>query len=72
MLVISYKTTAMIGLLLEQEKTRYTKMANLDHEVVEGLIVLTIETFFWIAVHVSWFLKILILMDVAIKVTDSL
>lgn len=52
MLVISYKATAVIGLLLKQEKTRHTEVADFNHQIVEGLIVLAIETIFRIAVHI--------------------
>ena len=51
MVVVAYKATSAIGLLLEKEETGHTKMANLDHEIVQGLIVGAIETRFRIAVH---------------------
>jgi hypothetical protein len=49
--VVAYKATSAIGLLLEKEETGHTKMANLDHEIVQGLIVGAIETRLRIAVH---------------------
>lgn len=51
MMVITYKATSAIGLLLEKEETGHTKMANLDHEIVQSLIVGAIETRFRITVH---------------------
>ena len=51
MVVITYKATSAIGLLLEEEEAGHTKMANLDHEIVQSLSVGAIETSFWIAVH---------------------
>lgn len=50
-LVVADEATATVSLLFEEEQTRNTKMANLNHEIVQGLIVGTIETIFRIAVH---------------------
>ena len=46
MLVVRHKATAMIGLLFEQERTRHAQVTDLNHEIVQGLIVGAIETIF--------------------------
>lgn len=57
MLIIADEATATVCLLLEKEKTRNTKVANLDHEIVQGLIVGTIKTRLRIAVHKEMFFE---------------
>ena len=55
MTIVSHEATAAVGLLLKKENTRNTQFRNLNHEVVECLIVRAIETVGWIAVHSSSF-----------------
>ena len=49
--VVRDKAAAVISLLLEQEGAGHTQMANLNHQIVQGLIVLAIETLFRIRIH---------------------
>ena len=51
MVFVGHKATAAVGLLLEYEHTRNTKLRNFNHKAVKCLIVLAIEAFFRIAFH---------------------
>ena len=51
MVFVCHKTTAMIGLFLENEKTGNTQLSHFNHQVVQRVIVLTIQALFWITVH---------------------
>ena len=39
MIIVSYEAAAVVCLLLEQEYTGYTKGGNLNHQIVQGLVV---------------------------------
>ncbi len=51
MVIVGYKATAVVGLLLEKKSTRDTQVRNLNHKVFLGLIVLAIQTVFGVGIH---------------------
>ena len=51
MLVVGNETTTTLGLLLVEEDTRHTEVCDLDHEIVQCLVILAIEALFGIGIH---------------------
>lgn len=52
MMVVSDEASSAVGLLLEKEDAGNAEMADLNHEIVKSLVVLAIETVFWVRVHI--------------------